>query len=104
MKYNNIVKKKLKFKFYSGIDFKKLSISPYDFSKILGILLDNSIEAASKSNEKEITLDCEIDRKNNYQITLKNSYTNKDVDLCKIYSKGYSSKSVKSGLRIMGSF
>ena len=102
---NNIIQKKnLKFNFYSTIDYKTLNISPYYFSKLLGIFLDNAIDAAFQSKEREISLFCEINKNRDYQITVKNSYLNKDVDIEKIFLKGYSSKSVKSGLRSMGSF
>lgn len=96
-KYNDIVNKDLNFSFYSSIDYKKLPISPYDFSRILGIFLDNAIEAAKTSTEKEIGLRCE-NNNNSYQIIIENSYINKDVDIEKIFLKGYSSKKIKSGL------
>ena len=102
-KHNEIIRNNLKFNFYSAINYKDLNISPYDFSKILGIFLDNAIYAANKSDEKEIYLSCEMNKNKDYKITIKNSYTNKDVDINKIFLKGYSSKTVKSGLRIMGS-
>lgn len=87
----------MNFSFYSSIDYKKLPISPYDFSRILGIFLDNAIEAAKTSTEKEIGLRCE-NNNNSYQIIIENSYINKDVDIEKIFLKGYSSKKIKSGL------
>lgn len=102
-KHNEIIKKNLKFNFYSAINYKDLNISPYDFSKMLGIFLDNAIYAANKSKEKEIYLSCEVNKNKDYKIIIKNSYINKDVDINKIFLKGYSSKTVKSGLRIMGS-
>lgn len=102
-KHNEIIGKNLKFNFYSAINYKNLNVSPYDFSKILGIFLDNAIDAANKSKEKEIYLSCEMNKNKDYKIIIKNSYINKDVDISKIFLKGYSSKTIKSGLRIMGS-
>lgn len=75
-----------------------------NFLSFYGIFLDNAIDAANKSCEKEISLSCELNKNKDYQIIIKNSYINKDVDVEKIFLKGYSSKSIKSGLRIMGGF
>ena len=103
-KHNLILQNNLKFDFYSAISYKDLNICPYDFSKLLGIFLDNAIDAANLSDEKEISLVCQKNKNKDYQITIKNSYTNKDVDVEKIFEKGYSSKNIKSGLRTLGSF
>lgn len=97
-KHNIILKNKLKFDFYSTINYKKLYASPYDLSKILGIFIDNAIEAASLSKEKEIFISCETLKNKKQQFIIKNSYNNKDININKIYNKGYSSKEIKSGL------
>lgn len=97
-KHNIILQNNLKFDFYSSINYKDLNVCIYDFSKLLGIFLDNAIDAANKSKEREISLTCRKNINKDYQITIKNSYINKDVDIKKIYLKGYSSKSIKSGL------
>lgn len=102
-KYKTILKNNLKFDFYSTINYKKLCVSPYELSRILGIFLDNAIEASSISKEKELLISCETLKNKKHQIIIKNSYTNKDVDIDKIFLKGYSSKKIKSGLRFMGS-
>ena len=38
----------------------------YEFGKVLGILLDNAIDAAEKSNEKVINISFRRDNKNFY--------------------------------------
>jgi two-component system sensor histidine kinase AgrC len=99
----------IKFEFYNSINYKTLPIPSYEFSKILGILLDNAIDASLLSKEKEISLICRC-KNNNYSIILKNSYINKDVNTEKIYQKGFSTKKIKSGLglwevsKILGNF
>lgn len=109
-KHQIILQNNIKFDFYSTINYKSLSIPPYELSKILGILLDNAIDAAILSSEKEISLTCKNYNKKSYQIILKNTYINKDVNIKDIYQKGYSTKSIKSGLglwevsKIMESF
>lgn len=73
----------------------------YEFTRILGILLDNSIEAAKDCDEKIINV---IFRKEEHKhrivAIIENTYANKDVDTDKIFEKGVSSKSneTNSGL------
>ena len=73
----------------------------YEFTRILGILLDNSIEAAKDCDEKTINV---IFRKEEHKhrivAIIENTYPNKDVDTDKIFEKGVSSKSqdTNSGL------
>ncbi|MBQ9279832.1 MAG: GHKL domain-containing protein [Clostridia bacterium] len=66
----------------------------YALCRILSILLDNAIEAASESEEKIVNFqlfsEYGIKRK---VIIIENSYHNKEVDLVRIFEKGYSSKS-----------
>ena len=98
IKNKAIIKNHLKFDFYSDINYKNLAISPYDLSKILGIFIDNAIDAATISPEKEISIICKNVKNKFSQITIKNTYQNKDVSIKDMFSKGYSSKDVKSGL------
>lgn len=89
----------------------QLKISPYTLSRILGILLDNAIEAALNSVEKKINLDIMPASQTGSKIkkatiSIENSYSNKNVDLDKIREKGFSSKSSHSRFtwfRLMGS-
>ena len=74
-----------------------LNITPYVLSRILGILLDNAIEASSNSEEKKIILEVVplpgFDAsKHIANIIIQNSYSNKDVNLDRIYEKGFNSK------------
>ena len=98
IKNKAIIKNHLKLDFYSDINYKNLAISPYDLSKILGIFIDNAIDAATISPEKEISIICKNVKNKFSQITIKNTYQNKDVSIKDMFSKGYSSKDVKSGL------
>ena len=75
------------------IDFKDLNISTYELCRILGILLDNAIEAARECKEKIINIRFIKDKRANRNlIIIENSYNNINVDLDKIYEKGYSTK------------
>lgn len=81
-------------------DFTKISFPMPEFSRILGILLDNAIEATQKAKNKYIRFEARYDsRKNADIIRIINTYdTSIDIDLNKIYEKGVSSKKVKSGI------
>ena len=81
------------------LDFRALDTNIYQFSRILGILLDNAIEAANESDEKiiniEIRKDLQVERS---LFIIENSYINKNINLDRIFEKGYSSKSNNTGL------
>ena len=80
-------------------DFDNIKMPIYDFSRILGILLDNAIEASSECEEKHIRLMFRESRKNHTQIIcIENTYNNKDVDIKTIFEKGVSGKSNHTGI------
>lgn len=71
----------------------------YDFSKVIGILLDNAIEASLECEEKVINIEFRNDEKNRKQyVLIENTYQDKDVDLDEIFKKGVSGKSNHTGL------
>lgn len=81
-------------------DFTKICFSMPELSRILGILLDNAMEATEKAKQKYIRFEAKYDkRKNADVIKVINTYdTSINIDLDKIYEKGVSSKKVKSGI------
>lgn len=71
----------------------------YDFTRILGILLDNAIEAATECDKKIINVTFRKEQSNNMLLVIiQNTYKNKDVSTEDIYKKGVSSKANHSGL------
>jgi len=75
------------------INLNELKLDIYDFCRILGILLDNAIEASSKCEEKIINIDIHDVKVRKYQIiTIENTYSNKNINLSKLAEKGYTSK------------
>ena len=81
------------------IDFNTLKINLYEFSRILGILIDNAIEEAEKCSEKIIRLSFMRENKNNrVVIKIQNTYSNKDVNTEEIFNKGISGKENHSGI------
>jgi len=71
-----------------------------DLSRILGILLDNAIEATLKSQDPYIRLEMHYDkRKCADVIKIYNTYdTSINIEIDNIFKKGYSTKEVKSGI------
>lgn len=83
----------------SFIDFHKINMKIYEFTKILGILLDNAIEASKECQEKTINIIIRNDFKINRQLLIvENTYKDKNIDTEKIYEKGFSSKPNNTGL------
>ena len=83
----------------SFIDFHKINMKIYEFTKVLGILLDNAIEAANECENKTINIIIRNDFRINRQLLIvENTYTDKNVDTEKIYEKGYTSKPNNTGL------
>lgn len=81
------------------LDLKTLEINLYELSRILGILIDNAIEEAQKCNEKIVKVSFLRENRNNRAvITVQNTYSNKNVDLEKIFIKGESGKENHSGI------
>ena len=73
-----------------------IEINTLDFCRILGILLDNAIEAAKECKKKEISVRFEKDHKVNRNLVIvENTYQNLDVDISRIFDKEYTSKSEK---------
>ena len=78
---------------------KELNEKSYVVSRMLGILLDNAIEATKECEEKLINFEVIKDIKNNkLVIKVENTYENKDVDTSKIFEKNYTTKKGNTGL------
>ena len=98
-KYHDATEKGIDVKIYFLLDLNDLHMKIYEFARILGILLDNAIEAAEQSKEKIINISFRKDDKNNRNIILiENSYKNKDVDIDTIFNKGFTEKENHSGI------
>lgn len=72
--------------FFLNLD--TLEVNMFKFSRAIGVLLDNAIEEAEKCNDKIVKISFIRENRNNRSvITVKNTYSNKDVDLEKIFEK-----------------
>ena len=98
-KYHEAEEKDIKVNISFLLDLSTLNMKIYEFARVLGILLDNAIEASSECEEKIINLTFRNDSKNSRQlIIVENTYENKDVDTHKIFEKGVSGKENHTGL------
>lgn len=92
-KYHTAAELGITMNFDIFIDLKTLNIKTYDLTRILGILLDNAIEACNKCDEKDIYITIRKDNKVSRQLfVIENTYSNKNVDTDRIFEKGYTSK------------
>ena len=81
------------------LDLNSINMKMFDFTKVLGILLDNAIDAAKECDKKVINLTFRNDDKNNRQLLIiENTYKDKNIDINKIFEKGVTSKKEHTGL------
>lgn len=98
-KSHNAEEKDIKVNITFLLDLSTLHMKIYEFARILGILLDNAIEASSESEEKIINLTFRNDIKNSRElIIVENTYQDKNIDTEKIFEKGISGKENHTGL------
>ncbi len=99
-KYFLAIKYNILFEFKIEIDLTKINFSIPNLSRILGILIDNSIEATKDLSNPYIRLEMTYDKKRLAdKIKIINTYnTNIKIDINKIYEKGFSTKKIKSGI------
>lgn len=69
----------------------------YEFTRILGILMDNAIEASIECNDKIIHVTFrKEDSRHRYLMVIENTYLDKEINTEKIFEKSYSTKSKKT--------
>ena len=98
-KYYKADNENIKINLECFIDFNNLYMEIYEFTRILGILIDNAIEATRECNKKLINVSILFDKKHNRQLLIiENTYKDKNIDIEKIYEKGFSTKPNNTGL------
>lgn len=92
-KYHEATELGIKVNLEIFMDLSTINMKIYELTRILGILIDNAIEAAKQCNEKEIIITFRKDNKRNQQLfIIENTYKNKDVNIDEIFEKGKTSK------------
>ena len=98
-KYHRADESGIKINLEIFLDLNTINMKIYEFTKILGILMDNAIEAASECDDKIVNLVMRNDRKHSRQLLIiENTYKDKNIDTEKIYEKSYSTKPNNTGL------
>ena len=98
-KYYLATEKGIEFNLDIFMDLNSIDMKIYEFCRILGILLDNAIQATQECEEKHITVTIRKDNRCKRQLLIvENTYKEKDIDTEKIFEKGYSTKEGNTGL------
>ncbi len=87
----------VKFSFNQVCDISRIVLTDLDLCRVLGIVIDNAIEAASLSEQKQINLSFEEKDKNTIVFVVSNT-TKDDVATEKIFADGFSTKENHSGI------
>lgn len=75
---------------------EKFDINTYrDITKLLGVFLDNAIEAAKEAEEKEVEID--IKNKDGYILIVISNTFNNNLDVSQVGKKGFSTKGTGHG-------
>ena len=77
-------------------EIETISMNRIDLVRIIGILLDNAIEASQECNDPTISVSI-IKTKQGTTFIIKNTYIKKKMDYSKIGSVGFSSKGERRG-------
>ena len=81
-----------------NLNVSEINFPKFELSRILGILIDNAIEAGENTVDKKLILHMYHDFNNNFdKIIISNSISNTNIDLNKIFEKDYSTKENPSG-------
>lgn len=98
-KYHKADSLGIKIQLEAFLDMNELDMKIYEFTRVLGILMDNAIEASSECDNKIINVTFRKDSKKHMQLLIiENTYKNKDINTDKIFEKGYSTKEGNTGL------
>jgi len=81
-----------------NLDVSEINFPKFELSRILGILIDNAIEAGEQTEDKKLIVNMKHDYDRNTDvIVISNSITNTNIDINKIFEKNYSTKKEPSG-------
>lgn len=98
-KYNEALELGIEMNINVFLNLNTLNMKIYEFTRVLGILLDNAIQASKECDEKIIDIEIRKDTNRNRQLLIiENTYPNKDVDVEQIYEKNFSTKPGNTGL------
>lgn len=100
-KYNLAEKNHIKMNLTVLTNLNEINLDSYHLTRILGILLDNAIEASKECQTKIVNISFEY--KNNKQfIIIENTYFSRKIPIEKLFTKNFSTKKRKLWNRFMG--
>jgi len=85
----------MNFEIYANLE--NIDMKTYDFTRIMGILLDNAIEAAAGSEKKLVNFYV-VERNNKVTIEISNSFSDTGLKIEELNKKGISTKGENRGL------
>ena len=98
-KYHKADEKNIKINLEFFLDLNTLNMKIYEFTRILGILLDNAIEATSECEEKLINIKFRNEESKHRQIVvIENTFKDSALNIDDIFQKGVSGKENHTGL------
>lgn len=98
-KYHKADEKNIKINLEFFLDLNTLNMKIYEFCRILGILLDNAIEAASECENKLINIKFRNEQNRNRQIVIvENTFKDNNLNIEEMFQKGVSGKENHTGL------
>ncbi len=98
-KYYDAYNKGIKLSIECFLDFNKLNMRIYEFTRILGILMDNAIQATCECENKIINVVMRNSFNGNAQLLIvENTYKDKNLNIEKIYEKNFTTKPNNTGL------
>lgn len=81
-----------------NLKVNEINFPKFELSRTLGILLDNAIEAAENTKDKNLVLNMRVNEDETLDIiTVSNSISDTNIDICKMFEKNYSTKENPSG-------
>ena len=96
-KFEYARKKDVTVNFEIYADLNNINMKTYDFTRILGIFLDNAIEASAGSDKKLVNFYV-VERNNKITVDISNSFSDTGLKIEDINKKGISSKGENRGL------
>ncbi len=78
-------------------DITDVALTDIDLCRVLGVVIDNAIEAAAESENKQVSLSFERKDKNTMVFAISNS-TRGEVDTSRIFDSGYTTKASHTGI------
>ena len=91
-KYKFIIDNGIKAQIDINADLKKINLNDFELTRIIGILMDNAIEAAEKSNDKKVLIQFKYDKLNNRNLIYIKNSCDDYIDCSKIFENNYSTK------------